>query len=164
MKRSVSSSFLRGMPSLEAFRLAKSSPLPVANQHHTVSIIGSKQVAAPSSTGLGGVAVEAPLRQYADSQPQTAWMPKAQAAPSAGQPTLGSSILSSLGASSVSSTAPLGASNEQLASASQGTHHPEVGSSAFSNTHSPVIFPPSAQQVLSGSLTVPGVQYIRAKL
>ena len=77
---------------------------------------------------------------------QSSWMPKAPALAASQQPTLGSSILSSLSAAST----PLGAPE----AASPHSHHqPDLGAlagSAFGNTQSPVILPPSAQQVCVG--------------
>ena len=113
------------------------------------------QVSAPSTTGLGGVPVEAPPRQYADSQSQSAWAPKASVAPGAGsQPTLGSSIMSTLGSSAAAAAASsaVSRSEDPLAQA-QNLHQADhsLGSSAFGGSHAPVILPPSAQQVC-GSL------------
>ena len=111
------------------------------------SCLGHTQILAPSTTGLGGVAVDPPPRQaypQDSSLPtsQPAWAPKVPSVAAPG-PTLGSSIMSSLvGANS--SSAALGGT-DLLSAASPSAAQADLALGSSYDSRSPVIMPATGQ-------------------
>lgn len=120
----------------------------------------------PSTTGLGGVPVEAPPRQHSQlEQPQhpqypasdmpsatsTAWAPKTTPSNS-GAPSLGGSILNSIQPQSFAS-AHSGANDILPAASPPAAQQHTLGNSHSTFGHSPMVIPSPNQQACSLSMT-----------